>query len=90
MEFSRLRDYADECLNQNPSSTVMIKTERTVPTSPPFFQRIYFCFAALKEGFKAGCRKIIGLDGCFLKGSLKGEILSTVGRDANNQMYHVA
>lgn len=55
-----------------------------------FFQRIYVCFGALKRGFLEGCRKIIGLDWCFLKGLLKGEILTTVGRGANNQMYPVA
>ncbi|XVE50538.1 hypothetical protein DITRI_Ditri01bG0170700 [Diplodiscus trichospermus] len=84
IEFSKVRNYATECLNQNLGSTVVIKTERTVPDSPPYFQRIYFCFGAIKEDFKSRCRKIIGLDGCFLKGIVKGEILTAVGRDANN------
>ncbi|XP_019173411.1 PREDICTED: uncharacterized protein LOC109168986 [Ipomoea nil] len=44
----------------------------------------------MKKGFLAGCRKFIGLDGCFLKGKLKGEILTAVGRDGNNQMYPIA
>jgi hypothetical protein len=38
----------------------------------------------------AGCRKVIGLDGCFFKGSTNGELLCAIGRDANNQMYPVA
>ncbi|XP_019172994.1 PREDICTED: uncharacterized protein LOC109168426 [Ipomoea nil] len=42
------------------------------------------------EWFLEGCRKVIGLDGCFLKGLLKGEILSAVGRNSNNQMYPIA
>lgn len=33
---------------------------------------------------------MIGLDGCFLKGMLKGEILSLVGKGFNNQMYPIA
>lgn len=41
-------------------------------------------------GFKAGCRKVIGLDGCFFKGACQGELLAAIGRDANNQMYPVA
>ena len=90
MEFSKLRDYATECFNQNPDNTIVIKTKRTVPIALSYFQMIYFCFAALKEGFKVGCRKMIGLDGCFLKGLVKGEILTAVGRDANNQMYPIA
>ena len=30
------------------------------------------------------------VDGCFLKGPMKGELLSAVGRDANNQIYPIA
>ncbi|GJX31821.1 hypothetical protein Tco_0241676 [Tanacetum coccineum] len=33
------------------------------------FKRIYVCFKAMIEGWSAGCRKVIGLDGCFLKGT---------------------
>ena len=33
---------------------------------------------------------MIGLDGCFLKGLVESEILITVGKDANNQMYPIA
>ncbi|XP_019166889.1 PREDICTED: uncharacterized protein LOC109162659 [Ipomoea nil] len=89
-QFKRIRDYAQECLNSNPGSTVKIHTTSTVPNSPLVFQRIYVCFNAMKKGFLGGCRKFIGLDGCFLKGKLKGEILSAVGRDGNNQMYPIA
>ncbi|CAH9088360.1 unnamed protein product, partial [Cuscuta europaea] len=67
-----------------------ILTTRTIPDGPCLFQRIYCCFGAMKRGFLDGCRKIIGLDGCFLKGLLKGEILTAVGRDANNNMYPIA
>lgn len=48
------------------------------------------CFGVLKQGFKEGCRKIIGLDGCFLKSYVKGEIFAAVGRDGNNGMYPIA
>ena len=37
-----------------------------------------------------GCRKIIGIDGCFLKGIYKGELLAAVGRDSNNNYYPLA
>nr|KAJ0198910.1 hypothetical protein LSAT_V11C600331390 [Lactuca sativa] len=43
-----------------------------------------------KEGWKIGCRRVIGLDGSFLKGTCKGELLTTIGRDANNQVYPIA
>ncbi|KAE8661555.1 hypothetical protein F3Y22_tig00113725pilonHSYRG00967 [Hibiscus syriacus] len=34
-------------------------------------------------------RPTIGLDGCFFKGTFKGILLSTVGRDGNDQMYPI-
>ena len=37
-----------------------------------------------------GCRRILSINGCFLKGPWNGQLLATVGRDANNQMYPVA
>ena len=36
------------------------------------------------------CRPIIGVDGCFLKGKYGGELLTTVGRDGNDQMLPLA
>ncbi|KAL5577301.1 hypothetical protein UlMin_019000 [Ulmus minor] len=52
----------------------------------PHFQRLYICL----EGLKDGCRPIIGLDGCFIKGHHKGQLLADVGIDPNNQMYPIA
>ncbi|KAL2938057.1 Protein FAR-RED IMPAIRED RESPONSE 1, partial [Bienertia sinuspersici] len=31
------------------------------------FQRLYVSFQAMREGFLKGCRKIVCIDGCFLK-----------------------
>ncbi|GJZ88764.1 60S ribosomal protein L34 [Tanacetum coccineum] len=44
---------------------------------------------AMIEGWNAGCRKVIGLDGCF-KGTCRGELLTAMGRDGNNQMFPIA
>jgi hypothetical protein len=46
--------------------------------------------AACKDGFKVACRPVIGLDGCFLKGYYKGILLTTVGRDPNDNIYPIA
>ena len=32
----------------------------------------------------------MGLDGSFIKGHHKGQLLTAVGVDPNNQMYHIA
>nr|GEX06887.1 hypothetical protein [Tanacetum cinerariifolium] len=55
-----------------------------------YFKRIYVCFKGIKEGWIAGCRKVIGLDGCFLKHTCRGELLVAIGKDVNNQMYPIA
>nr|XP_033516970.1 uncharacterized protein LOC117281233 isoform X2 [Nicotiana tomentosiformis] len=41
--------------------------------------------------FKAGCRKIVGVDGCWLKGAMYGaQLLTAVGLDANNNIFPIA
>ncbi|KAH0727461.1 hypothetical protein KY290_004313 [Solanum tuberosum] len=46
---------------------------------------------ACKAGFKAGCRKIIGVDGCWLKNTMYGaQLLSVVTLDGNNNIFPIA
>ncbi|GJV02778.1 pentatricopeptide repeat-containing protein [Tanacetum coccineum] len=47
-------------------------------------------FGANPGSNRLGCRKVIALDGCFLKKPSVGEILAAIGRDANNHIYPVA
>ncbi|XP_050374774.1 uncharacterized protein LOC126792387 [Argentina anserina] len=54
------------------------------------FQRMYMCFKAQKDGWNAGCRPLICLDGCHIKGHHPGQLLTAVGIDANNGMYPIA
>ena len=74
-EFALLRDYGDELLDKNRGSTVKLSVDKVTPDSPPHFKRFYVCFDALEKGWKKGCRPILGLDGCFLKGPYKSELL---------------
>jgi hypothetical protein len=67
-----------------------VVVNREIGLDPPVFKRIYICLDACKKGFSAGCRRVIGLDGCFFKGQTNGELLCAIGRDANNQMYPIA
>lgn len=50
---------------------------------------MYIYLEVLQHGWRAGCRPIIGLDGFFIKGHHKGQLLATVGIDPNNQMYPI-
>ncbi|KAK8672724.1 hypothetical protein V6N13_111088 [Hibiscus sabdariffa] len=75
-EFNKLFDYVLALRIADPDGSFDLVVERPTATDIPKFRRFYVCFGALKEGFKRYCRPVIGVDGCFLKGSLKGEILS--------------
>ena len=86
-QYKRLYDYAHELLRTNPGSTVKLKVNEN--EGQPMFQRFYSCFKACKDSF-ISCRPIIGLDECFLKGKYGGELLTTVGRDGNDQMLLIA
>ncbi|XP_078445752.1 uncharacterized protein LOC144714836 [Wolffia australiana] len=64
----------------------VVKTLNDIHT----FKRLYICFDSLARGFLEGCRRVIGLDGCFLKTKMRGQLLCAVGKDGNNQMYPIA
>ncbi|KAH0666466.1 hypothetical protein KY285_027672 [Solanum tuberosum] len=85
-------DYCIEIDRTNPGSTIHMKfTENEIPNKSYRFQRIYICFAACKLAFKVGCRKIIGVDGCWLKGPMYGtQLLTVVGIDGNNNIFPIA
>jgi hypothetical protein len=87
-QYQRLYEYQLELLRSNPGSTVIVHKEKDV--EPPTFYRMYICLDALKKGFIAGCRRVVGWDGYFFKGAIIGELLCAIGRDANNQMYPIA
>lgn len=53
-------------------------------TEPPIFKRMYIYLEALKKGFMAAYRKVVGLDGCFLREPQVVSFYVLLGRDANN------
>ncbi|XP_070672602.1 uncharacterized protein [Malus domestica] len=83
-QYTKLWEYYDALRRTNPGSTIHIKV---LPYDDAYviFQRIYICLGACKNGFKNGCRQLVGLDGCHLKGVFKGPLLFAVGMNANNQ-----
>ncbi|XP_074296648.1 uncharacterized protein LOC141627036 [Silene latifolia] len=51
---------------------------------------MYMCLQACKLGFLRGCRPIIGVDGCHLKGPMSGILLTAIGKDGNCNIFSVA
>nr|GEZ44932.1 hypothetical protein [Tanacetum cinerariifolium] len=92
IQYSLLRDYANEIQRCNQDTTVNIdvygKEDHEKPTR--MFRRIYVCLGALKRGFKESGRELLGLDGAFMRRQYSGQMLTTVGVDANNGIYPVA
>ncbi|KAK1411405.1 hypothetical protein QVD17_37954 [Tagetes erecta] len=90
-QYELLWDYANEIKKANLGTTVRIDVEQpgihTDATRK--FRRIYVCYGALKEGFKALGRDLLGLDGAFMKGPFPGQILSAVSVDSNTGIYPV-
>ncbi|KAL4557735.1 hypothetical protein LXL04_035923 [Taraxacum kok-saghyz] len=91
-QYEILRDYLMEIQATNLGTTVKIEVVSEPHYASPtrMFKRVYICLGALKKGFKASRRDIVGLDGAFMKGPFPGQVLTAVGLDSNNGIYPVA
>lgn len=87
--YAKLWSYGAEITRTNPGSTVKVEVN-PMPDGKNYFSKFYVCFEAIKKGWIEGCRRVIGIDGCFLKGICCGELLCAIGRDANNQLFPIA
>ncbi|GJW70014.1 hypothetical protein Tco_0126931 [Tanacetum coccineum] len=92
LQYGMLRDYVMELKKSNPNTIVKIDVymDEDLDSTTKFFRRIYVCLSALKDGFRAGGRDLLGLDGAFMEVPYEGHLLNVVSVDANNSVYPVA
>ncbi|KAK8635693.1 hypothetical protein V6N13_004418 [Hibiscus sabdariffa] len=83
-QYSKLPKYYGELRKRNHGSSTVLHLDRSL------FQSVYICINALKDGFLAGCKPVISVDGCWLKGNYGGHLLTAVGIDANDCIYPIA
>ncbi|RYQ92077.1 hypothetical protein Ahy_B09g098208 [Arachis hypogaea] len=88
-EYAKLRDYAEELLRSNSSSTVKLGVS-PMPNGEGVIERFYVYLDGCKKGFMGGCRPLVGLDGAFLKTYYRGWLLCAMGQDANYHVYPIA
>ncbi|XP_021854885.2 uncharacterized protein [Spinacia oleracea] len=89
-QYGRVWEYAKAFLTHNPGSSCLVLVDSNFGPEKPLFLRMYCCLEPLMNGFRNGCRPIVGLDGCHLKGAYPGQILVAVGKDENNNIFPIA
>ncbi|CAN1230126.1 hypothetical protein LINPERPRIM_LOCUS3236 [Linum perenne] len=89
-EYRKLRSYVLELKRADPTGLFQLEVEPHPCGTAVYFKRFYVGFSSLKKGFLSGCRRMFGLDGCFLKGEVEGILLAAVGKDGNNQVFPIA
>lgn len=90
LSYDKIPKYAEIIRQTNPGSLIKLACDRKSLTHQPNFKRLFFCLNSLRNGFLAGCRPFIGMDGCFLKGPFKGHLLTAVALDGNNGLFPFA
>ena len=78
LSYDQLRWYVDAVNNTNAGSHIVLDCDQISNR----FYRLFVSFKACIDGFNY-CRPILFIDGTFLKGNYKGNILSAIGKDGN-------
>ncbi|XP_059303689.1 uncharacterized protein LOC132055743 [Lycium ferocissimum] len=88
LEFGKILNYMDELLRTNIGSTCVVKLGDANELGQPVFEAFYICFGALKQSFMH-VRKCIGIDGCFLKGISRGQLLVAIAKIGITKCFHL-
>ena len=90
-QYKRIWEYCAEIKKTHEGSTMEVMfTPFRGPGGNPKFMRLYCCLGPLKKGFKDDLRPLIALDGCHLKGTYRGQLLTAIAADPNNGWWPIA
>ncbi|XP_031101891.1 uncharacterized protein LOC116005794 [Ipomoea triloba] len=88
--FKKFWSYYLEIQRSNPNTTSIVKTSEFIEEGgQKRFLRWYICWEACKIGF-SHCRKIIGVDGCHLRSTYGGYLLTATAMDPNDGIFPIA
>ncbi|KAK9282711.1 hypothetical protein L1049_010931 [Liquidambar formosana] len=88
--YGKLSTYVEQVRKTNPGSIMKMQYEWMQSSVNPCVKRMFICFNAIQNGFQAGCRPFIVLDGFHLEGPHGGMLLSAVALDGNCGLYLLA
>ena len=91
VQYKKIWEYYNEIKKTHERSTMEVMfTPFRQSSGNPRFMRLYCYLRPLNQGFKASCRPIIGLDGCYLKCTYPGQLLTALGVAPNNGYWPIA
>ncbi|XP_028079644.1 uncharacterized protein LOC114281398 [Camellia sinensis] len=82
--FDQLRWYSNAVMQKNPNSYINFEFDQKIGR----FVRYFISFRACIDGFNH-CRPLLFLDGTFLKGRFKGNLLAVTAKEANQGLFPV-
>ncbi|KAL7176792.1 hypothetical protein ACSBR2_030190 [Camellia fascicularis] len=85
ISFDQLRWYSNAVMVNNPGSYINIDYDEQNHQ----FERFFISFKACIDGFNH-CRPLLFLDGTFLKGKFKGNLLAASAKDGNQGLFLLA
>ncbi|XP_028056540.1 uncharacterized protein LOC114260592 [Camellia sinensis] len=85
ISFDQLRWYSDAVMTNNPGSYINIEYDEQHNR----FSRYFISFKACIDGF-THYRPMLFLDGTFLKGKFKGNLLAATAKDGNQGLFPLA
>ncbi|KAJ4725750.1 Mutator-like transposase [Melia azedarach] len=88
--YAEIYKYANAVRKYNEQSITFVLSSIPSGSKGPTFESFFLSFGAQIEGFIAGCRPYIGLDGCHLRGAYGGVLLTVVALDSNSMIFPLA